>query len=343
VEKKESAVHNRAICYFLALIRGRTSRSGAMLLRAQTMNIAGKSPQKVAPKRTAPNAKTGGKAASAVAARPGFTMQSLWRQALWGSTAAVALAVAVLSTRGEVASQRAAVILSALHMPSPATPRPPQTPMQVASRSSGAANAARPYDAEAADRQLAQEVRSLAEDRDKINMRLAAIEHNVDDMTGSIRQEIEAAKKSSAAAAEPPLSAAPPPPVAAPAPATVAAITPPTAAAPAAPLPQPPAPLSEATATAVPGPLEYGVDLGSGPTMKSLRARWLSIAAGHPELLASMAPVVAVRERAGRSELRLIAGPMTSPEAAARVCAALLRFRLACRPSVYEGQQLVAR
>jgi len=213
--------------------------------------------------------------------------------------------------------------------------------MQVAGRSSGA-SATKPYDAEAANRQLTAAVRALTEDRDKINARLAAVEHNMDDMTGSIRSEIEAAKSSAAAApAQQPAQPWPAaqPAGAAPAPATIAAITPPGAGT----SPQPPSPLTEATAPAAPAPLEYGVDLGGGATMTVLKARWLSIAAAHPELLASMTPVVAVRERAGHAELRLVAGPMTSPEAAAQLCAALIPFKLVCRPSLYDGQHLAVR
>ena len=37
-----------------------------------------------------------------------FSMQGLWRLALWGATAASALLIAVLATRGEVGARRAA-------------------------------------------------------------------------------------------------------------------------------------------------------------------------------------------------------------------------------------------
>ena len=42
------------------------------------------------------------------------TMHGLWRLVVWGSTAATALLIAVLSSRGVVGSQRAAVAASTL-------------------------------------------------------------------------------------------------------------------------------------------------------------------------------------------------------------------------------------
>lgn len=50
-----------------------------------------------------------------VAAKTPFTMQNLWRLALWGSAAAAALLVATLTTRSDIGSQRAAIVLSSLH------------------------------------------------------------------------------------------------------------------------------------------------------------------------------------------------------------------------------------
>jgi hypothetical protein len=84
-----------------------------------------------------------------VAAKSPLTMQRLWRQALWGSAAAAALLVAILSGRSDVGGQRAASIFSFLKL----------TP--ILSQSSQAAPHA--FDAESATRQLAQAVRGLTD------------------------------------------------------------------------------------------------------------------------------------------------------------------------------------
>ena len=305
-----------------------------MLAGARKVGVAAKSAVKVLGKTSARNA------GERAAATPMFTMQTLWRQALWGSAAAMALFVAILSSRSDVGAQRAAIMLSALHPSSSVSSRAAQANGQMASQTASS-GAARPFDAEAVTRQLAQTVRGLTEDRDRLTVRLAAVEHNLDDMTGSIRSQIEAAKNAAGATAQPWPGEQPP---AAATPSIVGAV-----AAPAMPAaagvatPMPPATLIEATAPAAPAPLEYGVDLGGGPSISALRVRWNVIASAHAHLFAAMTPVVAVREEAGQAELHLVAGPMATPQAAAQFCAALAPFRLACHPSRYDGQRLAVR
>ena len=305
-----------------------------MLAGARKVGVAAKSAVKVLGKTSARNA------GERAAATPMFTMQTLWRQALWGSAAAMALFVAILSTRSDVGAQRTAIMLSALHPSSSVSSRAGQANGQMVGQTASS-GAARSFDAEVVTRQLSQAVRGLSEDRDRLTARLSAVEHNLDDMTGSIRNQIEAGKNAAGASAPPWPGDQPP---AAAAPSSVAAV-----AAPAMPAaagvatPTPPATLIEATAPAAPTPLEYGVDLGGGPSISALRVRWNAIAAAHADLFAAMAPVVAVRERLGHAELRLVAGPLTTPEAAAQLCAALAPFRLACRPSLYDGQRLAVR
>jgi hypothetical protein len=297
-----------------------------MLLRAQKVGGAAKNTAKQAVKTSA------GNAVDRAAATPSFTMQTLWRQALWGSAAATALLVAILSTRSDVGAQRADVMLSTSRPASSASPRVAQANGHQASQTASS-GAARPFDAEAATQQLTQAVRGLTEDRDRLTARLAAVEHNLDDMTGSIRSEIEAVK--TAGRGEPPAGAAP---------STVAVVAAPVMpAAAGAATPTPSASHSEAKAPTAPAQPEYGVDLGSGPSISALRVRWNVIASAHAHLFAAMTPVVAVREESGQAELHLVAGPMATPQAAAQLCAALAPFRLACHPSRYDGQRLAVR
>jgi hypothetical protein len=275
---------------------------------------------KAAPKRAAPK-------------KP-FTMQGLWRIALWGATAAGALFIAVLTTRSEVGSQRAAIALSSLSGNS--LPRPGQATTQVAGR---------PLDAQADTRRLAEAVRGLAADSDQLKSRLAAVEHNLDDITGAITRQIEAAKAETAAPSPWPAAAAPVP--ATPAvigPVVAPAVPPPSGRA--APLPpslltaeasQPPA-----DATAPGQPTEYGVDIGSALSIQALRARWLGIRSAHPQLFEGLAPTATLREiaRSKQVELRLVVGPLADAEAAAQLCASLAPYRLFCQPTIFDRRHL---
>ena len=104
------------------------------------------------------------------AARKSFTFAGLQRMALWGAMGAGAFLVAVLSARGDVGSQRLA---AALH----------GGPAQTATRN---------FDAQAETRRLAEAVRGLAADGEQIKTRLASVEHDMNDVTGSVGREIAA-------------------------------------------------------------------------------------------------------------------------------------------------------
>ena len=267
--------------------------------------------------------------AKRVAAKTTFTMQHLWRQALWGSAAAVALLIAILTGFSDTGSQRAAAILSSL--------RSGQTGSQAARH---------PFDAEAAARQLAQSVRGLAEDRDRMMTRLAAVEHNMDDMTGSITKQIEAAKAAAQAPPAPWPNEAPSVPtmqtnvelVAAPIVPPLAGLEPPLAPGSMAPAGEQPAPDAAASAT----PAAYGADIGSAPSMKALRARWAGIHAAHAQMFEGLQPVVTLKDnmRSNRLELRLVVGPFANAEQAAELCASLAAFRLSCQPTMFDDRHL---
>ena len=267
--------------------------------------------------------------AKRVAAKTTFTMQHLWRQALWGSAAAVALLVAILTGFSDTGSQRAAAILSSL--------RSGQTGSQAASH---------PFDAEAAARQLAQSVRGLAEDRDRMMTRISAVERNVDDMTGSITRQIEAAKTAAQAPAAPwpsetPSAAA----VQTNVESVAAPVVPPLAGLESPLTPGSVAPAGEQSApdpAASVAPPAYGADIGSAPTMKALRARWAGIHAAHAQILEGLQPVVTVKDnsRSNRLELRLVVGPFANAERAAELCASLAAFRLSCQPTMFDDRHL---
>jgi len=251
-------------------------------------------------------------------------MQNLRRPALWGSMAAVALLVAALTTRSDLGSQRATLLLSSL-----------QSGHQIQTTQAPAQVQAPRFDAEIAIRQLAQAVRGLTEDREQLMTRLGAVERNMDDMTGSITKQIEAAK-----AAEPSPSASPWPgnvPPTAMTPETIAAMV-----APAAGLAAAASPSSLAAASDAGSSGAYGVDVGSAISIPALHARWAGIRSLHAQLFEGLNPVVMLKEipKTKRAELHLVLGPLASADAAAQLCAALARFRLPCQPTSFEGQHL---
>src|ERR1700728_433585 len=259
----------------------------------------------------------------AVAAEPTFTMRKLRRLALWGSAAAGALFVAALAGRSDVGSQRVAGVLSSLHL---ASPRSPPSNQLVQDQ-----------DTDSATRQLAQTVRRLAEDRDRLMTRLAAIEHHLDDVTGSVARQIEAAKSPTPEWPnnEPP-SAALPPVAATPASLALPVVSnvPPATAA----FPIPP-PSSTAVADAPPAAdpaTEYGVDIGGTVSLRNPHAHWAAVRAEHPSLFAGLRPLLTPKEvpRLKRTESRLEAGPLPSLEVAEKLCTSLAAFHLSCHPTM---------
>lgn len=241
-----------------------------------------------------------------------FTMQGLRRLAVWGAAAASAVLVVVLASRSEVAAERFALIL---HHPKPA--------------------AAPVFDAQAATAQLAEAVQGLKANDEQLQSRLAAVEHDVDDVTGTITKQIQAAAASRhedgpslAATALASASIAPvdilPAPASAVLPATIK---------------------TEPEIAAPPPKTAFGVDIGSGLTLQALRMRWAAIRTAHPQFFESLEPIISVREvpHTNKIELRLVAGPIAQPGAAAQLCAQLAALGLYCQPTIYDGQHLALR
>ena len=255
--------------------------------------------------------------------------QGLWRQAGWGLAAATALGIAVLGSRDDDAPQRFAALFSSLRSQE---------------------QAARSFDAETAARQLAQAVRSLADDRDKLATRLNALDHEMRDMSGAIKQQIEAAKSEAiktAKQAPPWPESAPPVPMTL---ADVAVMVKTVSPAPAG-AAEPPSPsvATSATNTDEQAPPDttaslgqaYGADLGTASTMKTLHHRWASLRAAHPQLFEGIQPVVSVKQnpRTGRTELHLIVGPYANAETAAQFCDFVVPYHVNCQPAMFDGSR----
>jgi hypothetical protein len=246
-----------------------------------------------------------------VAAPKTFTLRKIRSFSVWTMAATAALALAILSGRSQVGSER---LLAMFHGGTRA--------QQTAAK----------FDAENVTRQLADAVRVLASNDEQLRNRVATVEHDLDDVTGSIR-------KVAAVSEEPRAEDGP----------TVSAVAALTTSAPATLDHAPGAPAltpAENVAPAQPPPPpQYGVDIGSGLTLQALRARWQTLRAAHPALLDGMQPIASIKEtpHGGKIELRLVVGPLSQPGAATQLCSALTMFGMFCQPAVYDGQRLAQR
>jgi hypothetical protein len=233
--------------------------------------------------------------------------RSFWRLFGWGGAATIALAAVALTSQTEDGGKRLQLALIYANEPGGAFAQiPPPVP-----------------EAEAETKRLAAQVRELAADRERLTARIATLERNLEDMTGSIKQQSEQLAAARAANAPPPAlsapattpavaAAAPPPAPALPAASETAAswpattttreaaqpATPPQAAQPATePAPPPPvrvvaAPANEPVAAPPPQP-DYGIDLGSAGNLDALRIHWAALKANYGPLLVGLHPVAA--------------------------------------------------
>jgi hypothetical protein len=283
------------------------------------------------------------------------TRRPLWWLFGWGSAAAIALAAVAITSQTEAGSHRLHLALSYVSEPVRAVAQLPP----------------RAAETEAETRRLAAQVRELAADRERLTARIASLERNLDDMTGSIKQQAMQTAAAPAAASPPPapsapattptvIAAAPPPapplpvltPLAMPAPAETAAsrpATPQPQPAEAAPelVPLPPvrmaaAPASEpAAALLPPAKLEFGIDLGGAANVEALRAHWVAMKANYGPLLLGLRPVASPRlRRPAGVDYRLVAGPLPNAAAAAQLCARFPVTHTGCRPAKFEGTHL---
>ncbi|MCX7314984.1 MAG: hypothetical protein WCG92_16255 [Hyphomicrobiales bacterium] len=246
-----------------------------------------------------------------------FGLRDLLRVVLWGASAAAMLFVAVLAATTDVGRERLFVGMAEIReivIPSGAKP-------------------VRPLDANEG-RRLAETVRALTIDRDRLLERIASLEQTIDGVTGSIAR----VEKAASWATMPPVPPAQAPPAAAVEPEEVtSSISPPNSPADV-PMP-PPQPGSIVNKT------EFGLDLGGANSVEALRTAWTAALRRHGPLLEGLRPVVHMRERPrpNAMEFRLIAGPIGNAASAARLCATITAAGAICAPALFEGQRLAVR
>jgi hypothetical protein len=256
-----------------------------------------------------------------------FGMPDLRRVAIWGVAAAGSL------TAVAFASTSATGIDRLLHAAGQ---------LQEVVRPTGN-KSVRPLDAREGQR-LADSVRFLAEERDRLQARISTIERSVESLTGSVARIAKVAEAAGAAAET--AAAERPPPALAAIPADAPAAEEATASVSAAAAIAAAAPIQESIASSEPASKpEFGLDIGGAGTIEALRGLWAKARQQHATALEGLRALVHVRDskRPGGVELRLVAGPLPSAVAAARICAKLNTAGTACRPAVFDGQRLAAR
>jgi len=278
-------------------------------------------------------------------------MRALWRLSGWGVSAALALGVLAITTQTYTGSQRLKVALT-----------PPEMPVRKVAVLKVPPSEPPANIAEIA--RLQAEVNVLSADRDRLDTRLASLERNLADLTGSIKHltappaaapepapqaaepaaTTEPSSKPAEAAAEPPPKPAAPETVAAPAappadaahepsaPAAETAVAQPTASPTVAP------PL--ARVAALPPKPEFGIALAAASNMALLHMQWAALKANFGPVIGGLKPHALHERRGNVSHYRLIIGPVPTYTAAAKLCARLIAARAICRPVKMAGEPL---
>ncbi|MEP7030036.1 MAG: hypothetical protein ABI830_03795 [Pseudolabrys sp.] len=268
--------------------------------------------------------------------KPRRKAATLARVCAWGGAAVLSLCALAFVTETEIGSVRlqraiARVTLSEQDVAKVNIPPPAPT-----------------NDAET--RRLERQLAALASDRDKLVARLASLERNLEDTTGSIKKQVAEIPR------------APPAPIIAPlampaATGTVAswsgeapAQTPPTATPEVGPIthnvPMPPIPMAAAPATETadePRKSELGLDLGGASTMEILHARWVAVKANFGPLLGGLHPLAAHDTRPGMLPYRLLVGPVPNAATAANLCSRFAASKVNCRSTRFDGEKFAQK
>jgi TolA-binding protein len=90
---------------------------------------------------------------------------------------------------------------------------------------------------------------------------------------------------------------------------------------------------------------EFGVDLGGANSIEGLRGLWRALLRSNAAAMASLRPIIVVKERSNGlgMQLRLVAGPLNDAAAAAKICAVLIESERPCETSVFDGQRLAIK
>jgi hypothetical protein len=261
----------------------------------------------------------------------------------WAGAATLALGALTLTLQSETASQRLQTAFASNPAPQ-AMAKADTVPAPTTTDNSGDI------------KRLETLVYALSADRERQAARIASLEHSLDGMTGSIKQQVADAAKAITPPPTRPVTATAVPAVT---PLAMPAVSAPATAPPgwatgeakaeassqaAAPTPEKLAALPiQELAKEAPRKPEIGVDLGGAANLDILNARWTAVKANFGPLLSGLYPRAAKAHRAGASDYRLIAGPLPTNAAAVQLCARFVAVRVTCRAVRFDGERMVQR
>lgn len=85
---------------------------------------------------------------------------------------------------------------------------------------------------------------------------------------------------------------------------------------------------------------QFGMELGTYGDLTTLKKAWSDLVRQYPALFEGLDGLATIRDRGGRTELLLIAGPFRNAAEAASRCSKAEASGLKCLPAFYLGQQL---
>ena len=85
---------------------------------------------------------------------------------------------------------------------------------------------------------------------------------------------------------------------------------------------------------------QFGMELGTYGDLTTLKKAWSDFVRQYPALFEGLDGLATIRDRSGRTELLLIAGPFRNAAEAAERCGKAEASGLKCLPAFYLGQQL---
>ena len=257
--------------------------------------------------------------------------EHIWRDirfpAMWAASAFVALALVVYTSTTNRGGERLAALPGALGELIGQAQGP--TPSQLASIVNQEVDTVR------------EETRRLVAERARLEQRLARLERDVDDVTGSTRRGNDVT--GSIAASEPRAKAIELAPLS-----PIGAREAVRAGEPASNRSGQGGAYNDLAAASGGITLatrsQFGLDLGSETTMAALRLRWQRLSERNKTALARLEPLVGVRDGInGQPVLYLVAGPLNDVADAASLCAQLRQANVNCQPTAYDGQRLALR
>ncbi len=88
---------------------------------------------------------------------------------------------------------------------------------------------------------------------------------------------------------------------------------------------------------------QFGIDLGAYGSLAEVAGAWRAMRVTETAVIGPLSPLASVVESGDKMVAHLVAGPFVNAADAAAACARLEKRLIACKPTLFSGQQLPAR